>query len=196
MVFCRYGYDCLRADCWFEHPEVLIMRNDTGSFRVLLQLRSWDMPVMPGHLGAVGGMRDARDLDSSVTAVREVFEETGLLDVGHLPSAPWRLRAEARKGSVIPQCFFKFGEGAHVDWWVLLLSGPGTFVAAKDSAECADISRMLPHLPSAKLAPCFGHAWMEAARVPELPKSVELMGGLQRRVGEAVEALTARRFRG
>ncbi|CAK9103727.1 unnamed protein product [Durusdinium trenchii] len=184
MVFCRYGYDCLRADCWFEHPEVLIMRNDTGSFRVLLQLRSWDMPVMPGHLGAVGGMRDARDLDSSVTAVREVFEETGLLDVGHLPSAPWRLRAEARKGSVIPQCFFKFGEGAHVDWWVLLLSGPGTFVAAKDSAECADISRMLPHLPSAKLAPCFGHAWMEAARVPELPKSVELMGGLQRRVGE------------
>lgn len=27
---------------------------------------------MPGHLGAVGGMRDARDLDSSVTAVREV----------------------------------------------------------------------------------------------------------------------------
>ena len=21
MVFCRYGYDCLRADCWFEHPE-------------------------------------------------------------------------------------------------------------------------------------------------------------------------------
>lgn len=125
----------------------------------------------------------------------------------------------------------RFGEGAHVDWWVLLLSGPGTFVAAKDSAEswlhqgladvwpvlaphfdhcsiafgsppqlrfeeCADISRMLPHLPSAKLAPCFGHAWMEAARVPELPKSVELMGGLQRRVGEAVEALTARRFRG
>lgn len=25
--------------------QVLIMRNDTGSFRVLLQLRSWDMPV-------------------------------------------------------------------------------------------------------------------------------------------------------
>ena len=28
---------------------------------------------MPGHLAAVGGMRDASDVDSSVTAVREVL---------------------------------------------------------------------------------------------------------------------------
>lgn len=60
------------------------MRYDAGRLHVLLQLRSYHMPVpcrravvklagevMPGHLAAVGGMRDADDLDSSVTAVRE-----------------------------------------------------------------------------------------------------------------------------
>lgn len=34
------------------------------------------LKVMPGHLAAVGGMRDRTDIDSSFTAVREVrFEE-------------------------------------------------------------------------------------------------------------------------
>eukprot|EP00434_Breviolum_minutum_P009241 symbB.v1.2.008144.t1/scaffold509.1/size193965/14 len=216
---CRYGFNCLRYDCWFEHPQgrgidtlpvapaastarqknaqVLIMRNDTGNFHVLLQLRHWAMPVMPGHLAAVGGMRDRTDIDSSFTAVREVFEETGLLDVGHLPAAGANLRAKAReRGSLIPQTFCKFGEGAQVDWWLLLLSGPGTFETAEDGRkECADISTLLPSLPGAQLAPCFGHAWLPANRINEIPEFVQLMGGLQRRVREALDVLGARPVR-
>ena len=33
---------------------------------------------MPYHLGAIGGMFDEEDLDSSVTAKREICEETGM----------------------------------------------------------------------------------------------------------------------
>lgn len=87
----------------------------------------------------------------------------------------------------------RFGEGAHVDWWLLLLSGSGTFLETSldGSLECADISTLLPHLPGAQRAPCFGHAWVEAERVNEIPTSVQLMGGLQRRVREALDILSS-----
>ena len=122
------------------------------------------------------------------------------------------------RGSLIPQTFCKlepqlaqrggfdtrvcwvllrFGEGAHVDWWVLLLSGSGTFIEAAEDGrkECADISTLLPSLPGAQLAPCFGHAWLPANCVNEIPESVQLMGGLQRRVREALDILGARPVR-
>ena len=93
--------------------------------------------------------------------------------------------------------FLRFGEGAQVDWWVLLLSGPGTFLETSldGAAECADISGLLPSLPGARLAPCWGHAWVDAERVNEIPRSVQMMGGLQRRVREALDLLRARQFR-
>eukprot|EP00439_Symbiodinium_sp_Y106_P076734 s3511_g15.t2 len=136
-TWCRYGYHCLRADCWFLHPEgrgidaaartvpgqwtqhagarqknaqVVILRRSLGNLYVLLQLRSFAMPVMPGHLATVGGMRDAADRDSSITAVREVFEECGLLDVGLVPQAPHNLRQHAQgSGARQPKHFSKQG---------------------------------------------------------------------------------------
>eukprot|EP00438_Fugacium_kawagutii_P022859 Skav226455 [mRNA] locus=scaffold1781:4607:6671:+ [translate_table: standard] len=183
---------------------------------------------MPGHLAAAGGMRDSTDMDSSVTAVREVFEETGLLDVGYLPVAGSDVRLKAQqRGQAVSLVRIsdatvlckvgnsvgteerrrwkkwngaqgkefntspRFGEGAHVDWWLLLLSGSGSFLETSldGSLECADISTLLPQLPGARLAPCFGHAWVEAERVSEIPTSVQLMGGLQRRVREALDIL-------
>lgn len=166
------------------------MREDSEQLYALLQLRSYDMPVMPGHLAAVGGIRDRGDRDSEVTAVREVFEEAGLLDLGHLPSAPQRLRDHAAAAGVPPpRAFVKFAEGANVDWWALLLDGPGGFDAARDAFECADIAPLLPRLPGAELAPSFGHAWVPTSRLHEIDSSIPLMGGLVRRVGEAVAAV-------
>merc|ERR1719464_2140833 len=120
---------------------------------MLLQLRSYNMPVMPGHLATVGGMRDHGDADSRVTAMREVVEETGLLDLGLLEGAPAALRRQAvARDSTAPSALLKFAEGANVDWWVLLLSGPGVFDRARDLKECADIRMRLPKLPGAVLA--------------------------------------------
>ena len=83
------------------------------------------------------------------------------------------------------------GEGKECDWWVLLLDGPGTFGASKDGAvECEDISHALPHLPSAEPA-CFGHAWVPTWRLHEIDAhQLPLMGGLLRRVSEAVASVT------
>jgi len=169
---------------------VIILREDSEQLCVLLQLRSYDMPVMPGHLAAVGGMRDPEDPDSSVTALREVYEESGLLDIGHLKGASKLLHDSAVSSSArAPRAFLKFGEGANVDWWVLLLNGPGTFDRARDACECADIAPLLSKLPGAELAPCFGHAWVPMFRIQHMDTSIPLMGGLLRRVSEAVAAL-------
>lgn len=180
-----------------KNAQVVILSLDSDEPFVLLQLRSYDMPVMPGHLATVGGMRDAGDRDSAATAVREVFEETGLLDVGLLEQASGSLRSRAVKaGAVSPQAFFKFAEGANVDWWALLLDGPGSFGPALDTCECADITAVLPELPGAEPAPCFGHAWVPAARTREFGAAVPLMGGLVRRIDEALAAVEAFRAEG
>mmetsp|Transcript_26997 Transcript_26997/g.78366 ORF Transcript_26997/g.78366 Transcript_26997/m.78366 type:complete len:201 (-) Transcript_26997:167-769(-) len=62
-----------------KNAQVVILSSDPGGgggggsdkLVVLLQLRSYSMPVMPGHLATVGGMRDYSDADSRVTAIRE-----------------------------------------------------------------------------------------------------------------------------
>ncbi|CAK0851339.1 unnamed protein product [Prorocentrum cordatum] len=136
-----------------------------GGPRVLLQLRSREMPVMPGHLATVGGMRDRSDRDSRDTALREVWEETGLVDPGRLAGAAGPARRRALElGAPPPLELRKFGEGAHVDWWVLLLEGAGTFEPrARDAHECQDAAPVLPLLPEgSSLAPCFGHAWVRS----------------------------------
>ncbi|CAJ1354907.1 unnamed protein product [Effrenium voratum] len=183
---CRYGIHCVRHDCCFVHPQGRLIDSDIS------RPRQKNAQVMPGHLATVGGMRDRTDPDSSVTAIREVFEETGLLDVGHLQGAESALQKRAEEsGAPAPQRFFKFAEGANVDWWVLLLTGPGLFGEGVDSTtECADISWLLPWLPSAEPA-CFGHAWLCTDKVNEIPSSVQLMGGLHRRIREAVDALAS-----
>lgn len=114
------------------------------------------------------------------------------------PFASWNLnwRKDVGLTLVFAGVPLRFGEGAQVDWWLLLLSGPGTFETAEDGwKECADISTLLPSLPGAQLAPCFGHAWLPANRINEIPESVQLMGGLQRRVREALDVLGARPVR-
>lgn len=174
-----------------KNAQVVILQQESGQWFVLLQLRSYSMPVMPGHLAAVGGMRDPGDRDSSVTAVREVFEEAGLLDLGHLDMAPKALRERAMtSGAVPPRAFVKFQQGANVDWWALLLDGPGTFAPARDVCECADIAPLCKSkLPGARLAPCFGHAWLPTSSMQHVDSAVPLMGGLLRRVSEAVAAV-------
>ena len=83
----------------------------------------------------------------------------------------------------------RFGEGNEVDWWVLLLDGPGTFEKSMDGErECEDISLALPRLPGAEAAECFGHAWVPAWRLHEIA-GLPLMGGLLRRVSDAVAAV-------
>ena len=62
------------------NAQVVVFSEHASGPCVLLQLRSQAMPVMPGYLATVGGMRDETDADSTETARREVFEETGLLD--------------------------------------------------------------------------------------------------------------------
>ena len=56
--------------------------------------------------------------------------------------------------------------------WALLLDGPGTFEAARDTCECADIRHLLRKLPGAELAPCFGHAWVPIHRVADIDSTV------------------------
>lgn len=174
-----------------KNAQVIVMRKgDQGGIEVLLQLRSYSMPVMPGYLAAIGGMRDRTDVHSGQTAIREVAEEAGLLDVGHLDCAPRALNERAiASGASCPRAFFKFAEGAQVDWWALLLDGSGTFESARDKWECADIRPLLPKLPGATSAPCFGHAWMLAADAQCIDSSVPLMGGLVRRITDAALAL-------
>eukprot|EP00933_Yihiella_yeosuensis_P084612 TRINITY_DN99191_c0_g1_i1.p1 TRINITY_DN99191_c0_g1~~TRINITY_DN99191_c0_g1_i1.p1 ORF type:complete len:217 (+),score=35.75 TRINITY_DN99191_c0_g1_i1:69-653(+) len=145
-----------------------------GSLEVLLQRRSERMPVMPGYLATVGGMRDRSDPDSRHTTIREVAEETGL-----------------ECGVLLPPV--KFAEGAKCDWFVLKLCEPISFSKkAADSWECSDMTKSLPYLPpSSELASCFGHAWVptdELCTIEEIRQP--LMGGLVSRVQAAVRHLT------
>lgn len=65
-----------------KNAQVVIVREDARQLSVLLQLRSYDLEQMPGHLAVVGGSREDKDKDSAETALREVYEESGLADVG------------------------------------------------------------------------------------------------------------------
>eukprot|EP00927_Polykrikos_kofoidii_P054024 TRINITY_DN48519_c0_g1_i1.p1 TRINITY_DN48519_c0_g1~~TRINITY_DN48519_c0_g1_i1.p1 ORF type:complete len:241 (-),score=18.12 TRINITY_DN48519_c0_g1_i1:57-779(-) len=182
---------------WQEAPrqknaQVVVLSQFAQDMHVLLQLRSMNMPVMPGHLATVGGMRDRRDRDSRCTALREASEETGLVDLGHLRGAAHRLRSRAvALGANPPVAFAKFGEGANVDWWVVELDGAGTFEAhAEDAHECDDIRPLIPSLPIGTFAAhSFGHAWVPVRRLHELDPSLPLMGGLVRRINEGYSAL-------
>merc|ERR1740121_3197781 len=153
---------------------VLLRRGPDGDLEVLLQRRSERMPVMPGYLATVGGMCSSRDPDSRYTTMREVSEETGLLD-----------------GVVAGPA--KFAEGARCDWYVLLLDEPRFEPCAKDRWECDDIRKSLPFLPaSSTAADCFGHAWVPVDCLGEIDESLQpLMGGLLHRVRQAVDHLRA-----
>ncbi|CAE8640610.1 unnamed protein product [Polarella glacialis] len=127
---------------------------------------------MPGHLATVGGMRDKSDLDSRHTTLREVGEETGLL-----------------QGIVIQPA--KFAEGAKCDWYVMLVQQPLFKQHAESRFECGDIRQALPWLPAtATVADCFGHAWVPVGDLQQIDEQQQpLMGGLLNRVWQAVKHL-------
>jgi len=152
---------------------LLVLGKDTG-LRVLVQLRSKHMPVMPGYLGTIGGCRGRTDLDSRQTALREVTEETGL-----------------SAGLMFPPV--KFAEGAKVDWFAMQLGHP-EFRGKQDSHEVDDIQLVLGRLPaSATKAECFGHAWVPVCDLDQIDPTMPLMGGMLRKINHAVDHLGLRR---
>lgn len=55
---------------------LMLCKSNPVAFQVKSHQKYPSLKVMPGHLAAVGGMRDRTDIDSSFTAVREVrFEK-------------------------------------------------------------------------------------------------------------------------
>lgn len=152
------------------NAQVVILEygHEDGLLRVLIQKRSNRMSVMPGYLGAVGGMRDRSDADSRATAYREMAEETGL----------------TRGIALHPS---KFAEGAKVDWYVMRLENPVFAEKAPDQWECGDIGEAMPFLPPTSVcAACHGHAWVPVADLHMIHSSQKLMGGLIQRIREAV----------
>lgn len=136
--------------------------------RVLLQLRSPAMAVMPGHIAAIGGTRSKQDPDSRTTALREVIEETGLVSGVEMPPS-------------------LFAQGERCDWYVMKLRRPA-FRPAQHKWECGDMQAVLSHMPvSTVLAECFGHAWVDVDEVDRI--LLPLMGGLLGRIRSAVRHL-------
>lgn len=183
-----------------QNPQVVVLRQNDGSYDVLLQLRSHEDESMPGHLSVIAGKWDAADEDSSVTAAREVARTTGLLDVWPLEGVPRSLmRVLIRPGVDVPpppRKFFKFGESDNEDWWALVLEGSGCFIDDQaESPALADITPLLATISDAELAPSFGHAWVPVKRLHDIPLEAPVMHGLRRKVGEAVLELSRQRRR-
>jgi hypothetical protein len=121
------------------HAQVVILRRspDDGALWVLLQKRSTrEGGFMPGYLGTVGGKRERTDADSAATALREVWEESGI---------------EVTNGEA---ALIKFAEGRNVDWFALLFDGgsgrsfEGTN-AQSNKRECSAIMAWIPLLQPA-----------------------------------------------
>lgn len=154
------------------NAQSIILRETAGGYDVLLQLRSMSMKCMPGHLAALGGCRDRTDKDSSETALREVKEECGLITkcVSKGPS--------------------KFAEGEKCDWYVIVLRSPAFEAKAKSRSECGDMKSVASLLPSSmQLADCYGHVWLPTSDLENIDPKLPLMGGLLKRIGEAVNFL-------
>jgi len=181
-----------------KNAQMIVLKKQEEQFFALLQLRSDDAERMPGHLTSIGGKREPTDKDSSATAVREAYEEAGLLDLAYLEGTPAWLHTEdgifylKRLYVPPPQKLVKFSEGAEVDWWVLLLEGSGVFEIAQDADACADVKPLLPLLPQgAHKAPCFGHLWLpvDGKHPFENTPEVQVMTGLKRKICEAVKLI-------
>jgi Ca2+-binding EF-hand superfamily protein/8-oxo-dGTP pyrophosphatase MutT (NUDIX family) len=179
-----------------KHAQVIILRErptEANHYDVLLQRRSLDKEFAPGQLAGVGGKRDRTDQDSLSTAMREIYEETGLLDILSHPDAPSTMFRSLVNSTLTipnpPRLFLKFQEGKRVDWFVLLLDGSGSFGTAADASGNADFGPMLDKIPFAVLAPCFGHAWVPIERLHEIPMSTKMFGGLRSRVSDAWVAM-------
>jgi len=202
---CREGCMCMTLGCPYSHPrtprcrprkvnaQVVVMRRDIeGKLWVLLQRRGLSSAICPGRLAAVGGRRELSDSNSQSTAIREVFEETGLLDLGFSRGAPPELLraakdAEAKK----PLAFFPFQQGGVVDWFLLLLDGDGTFVPAPHKQSNADIGPLMAAISGAVPSPAFGHAWVPVHEAV-LIGDEDCYGGLAHRVQEAVACIVRR----
>lgn len=181
-----------------KNAQVIIAREDEGQLSVLLHRRSYsawgsdslNMPsLLQGCLSSIGGRYEEEDLDSSETALREVYTKSGLADLGYLRGAPkWLHNHAVLAGARRPRAFMKFKETENVDWYVLLLDGHGTFDRPVSPLSSSDITALLPELDADK-APTPGHAWVTPYAVNNAPEEVTLMGGLSRSVHQAVATL-------
>jgi len=192
--------ECVRPDCKFHHPRpvaltprkvhaqvVVIRRDAAGKFWVLLQRRGLHKKMAGGRLSSVGGRCEAWEDNSRQTAIREVYEETGLQDVGFLEGAPETARKAAATSTAQPPLSFQlFAKGKNVDWWVLLIDGEGAFGASPSSShQSEEISPVLDALQVGVLAPAFGHAWFPAMDAAKLPRQI-VMTGLCFRIRQAL----------
>lgn len=130
--------------------------------------------MMPSR-SCISNRRDRTDKDSRETALREVKEECGLITkcVSKGPS--------------------KFAEGEKCDWYVIVLRSPAFEAKAKSRSECGDMKSVASLLPSSmQLADCYGHVWLPTSDLENIDPKLPLMGGLLKRIGEAVNFLAAK----
>mmetsp|Transcript_82961 Transcript_82961/g.232503 ORF Transcript_82961/g.232503 Transcript_82961/m.232503 type:complete len:348 (-) Transcript_82961:115-1158(-) len=201
-VGCPQGIECIKPDCHHNHPElkklhprqknaqvVVVREMDDGEWSVLLQRRGHETEMCAGMIATIGGRREDGDRDSRDTAIRELFEETGLLDLGHVPGAPKELQELARlRRASEPLDFRLFARGKFSDWYVLVLDGGGTYTPARDRHRCGDMSAIARLLRGAVPAPAFGHAWVPL-RSALTVEPWEAVAGLSARIRQAIFAL-------
>eukprot|EP00429_Kryptoperidinium_foliaceum_P102992 CAMPEP_0176254462 /NCGR_PEP_ID=MMETSP0121_2-20121125/36544_1 /TAXON_ID=160619 /ORGANISM="Kryptoperidinium foliaceum, Strain CCMP 1326" /LENGTH=316 /DNA_ID=CAMNT_0017594271 /DNA_START=1 /DNA_END=951 /DNA_ORIENTATION=+ len=202
---CKRGRGCVTPGCDFMHPEVerfdpgeknavvvVLRQGDKGEVYMLLQRRGFSTNQSPGLLAPIGGKREESDRDSMETAIREVSEETGLLDLGRLVGAPKAMRRvaeEAEETVQAPRRFRIYCSTDVTDFWVLLLAGQGSFGPAPDASACADITPLLPELPGAVAAPQFGHAWVPVESILRLKNLSLATTSLRKHVRLAVNTI-------
>jgi len=200
---CPFGKECIHPRCQKRHPaakkqmrpwkknaQVVVLREmEDGEWSVLLQRRGLDAAMGAGKLATIGGRREETDRDSFDTAVREVFEETGLLDLGHLPGAPPELRAMAlARRAKSPLEFRLFTRGKFSDWWILVLDGGGTYIPAPHRSKCADVTDVTDMVEGAAVAPAFGHVWVPVSSAVRITPW-DSIDGLVVRIRQAVFSL-------
>ena len=148
------------------NAQTIILERVDGVWWVLLQLRAATQHVAPRHLASIGGRREESDADAEHTAARELLEESGVVAD--------RLREFARS----KRCIWFWGRQR--------TRVPPTTPYEMDDARF--LRRILGRGPRALGAP-FGHVWVRAARVEDVPWP--FMTAVRDRVAAALAAAEA-----
>jgi len=193
-----HGCKHLRRDFYTPrkcNAQVIVLRwGEDGRLWMLVQRRSLTRTIGAGLYSSIGGKREDFDLNSRSTAMREVFEETGLLDLGRLEGTPPPLQEIAEEsGAHAPVQFHIFARSRYVDWWFILLDGMGKYMPAAHAIHCEGMKDSMHELEGGILAIPFGHAWVPVDSMLRVP-SWRLSSGLDERIREAAATVT-RRFK-
>jgi 8-oxo-dGTP pyrophosphatase MutT (NUDIX family) len=173
-----------------RHSRIIVLRQEKDKLFALLQRKALGKTGGGGRLSFVSGKLNGADQDSSGTAARKLYEQTGLLDVGYLEDRPeWLHAAAVCAGASPPLHFRKFSEDAHADWWLLVVRGSGTFGKVDVGVDCADVTPFLKHIPEAELAACHGHLWVPVGRKNVLSDDIPKASNIEQRIDDAVATL-------